>query len=123
VCVQVLQKRKSFPFGSAISAHPYNDHSQPKYQKYRDFIHQHFNWAVPENSLKWPSIEYSRVSTLQHFKTLRLQNFNGFQLQKNSFCAFLGMKKYNHHITVVVVVHRRLSRDFSRDVTYVWYLA
>ncbi|KAK7104502.1 uncharacterized protein [Littorina saxatilis] len=54
VQIQVIQKKKSFPFGSAVSAVAYNDPSQVKY---RDFIGKHFNWAVPENALKWKHIE------------------------------------------------------------------
>ncbi|PVD26374.1 hypothetical protein C0Q70_14048 [Pomacea canaliculata] len=57
VKIRVLQKKKSFPFGTAVAAWAYNDGSKAKY---RDFIHQHFNWAVPENALKWPTIEPQR---------------------------------------------------------------
>ncbi|KAK7477726.1 hypothetical protein BaRGS_00031014, partial [Batillaria attramentaria] len=52
--IQLLQTRKSFPFGSAMNAGKYDD---PTMGKYRDFAHKHFNWAVPENSLKWQHIE------------------------------------------------------------------
>ncbi|KAK7497333.1 hypothetical protein BaRGS_00011377, partial [Batillaria attramentaria] len=57
VKIHVLQTKKSFPFGSAVNAGRYND---PSLQGYRDFVHQHFNWAVPENSLKWGYIEPQR---------------------------------------------------------------
>lgn len=61
VCfVQILQTKKSFPFGTAVSAYQYNRNAAGG--KYRDFIHTHFNWAVPENALKWPAIEPQRVS-------------------------------------------------------------
>nr|KAG5692762.1 hypothetical protein BaRGS_009378 [Batillaria attramentaria] len=52
--IHLLQTRKSFPFGSAMNAGKYDD---PTMGKYRDFAHKHFNWAVPENSLKWQHIE------------------------------------------------------------------
>nr|ACC86116.1 multi-functional cellulase [Ampullaria crossean]AHB33335.1 multi-functional cellulase [Ampullaria crossean] len=57
VSIRVLQKRKAFPFGTCVAAWAYNDGSKGAY---RDFIHQHYNWAVPENSLKWASIEPNR---------------------------------------------------------------
>lgn len=55
VQIRVRQVNRSFPFGTAVNAYKYNDRNTP--QCYRDFIHQHFNWAVPENAQKWPSIE------------------------------------------------------------------
>ena len=62
VVPQVVQKTKSFPFGTAVNAWKYNANAAGG--KYRDFIHQHFNWAVPEASLKWPIIERQRVSRI-----------------------------------------------------------
>ncbi|KAK7099607.1 uncharacterized protein [Littorina saxatilis] len=58
VHVHILQTKKSFPFGTAVSAYQYNRNAAGG--KYRDFIHTHFNWAVPENALKWPAIEPQR---------------------------------------------------------------
>ena len=55
----MLQKSKSFPFGTAVRASAYNSNAGGG--KYRDFIHQHFNWAVTENALKWPQLERHRV--------------------------------------------------------------
>lgn len=57
--VQVIQTRKSFPFGTCVNSQGYQD---PTKQKYRDFIHQHFNWAVPEVDLKWRRLEPTEVS-------------------------------------------------------------
>ncbi|XP_070190257.1 anti-sigma-I factor RsgI6-like [Littorina saxatilis] len=57
VKIRVVQKKKAFPFGTAVNAGRYNDQHLGGY---RDFIHKHFNWAVPENALKWPSIEPNR---------------------------------------------------------------
>ncbi|KAK7506840.1 hypothetical protein BaRGS_00001691, partial [Batillaria attramentaria] len=58
VRIHVVQKKKSFPFGTAVNARKYNANAANG--KYRDFIHKHFTWAVPENALKWPSIEPHR---------------------------------------------------------------
>ncbi|KAK7104496.1 hypothetical protein V1264_019203 [Littorina saxatilis] len=57
VTLQITQTRKSFPFGTAVNAKTYNNAS---YAKYKDFIGQHFNWAVPENCLKWYYVEAER---------------------------------------------------------------
>ncbi|KAK7104676.1 uncharacterized protein [Littorina saxatilis] len=54
ITLQIIQTRKSFPFGTAVNSDYYNNASQAKY---RDFIGKHFTWAVPENSLKWGYIE------------------------------------------------------------------
>nr|KAG5711836.1 hypothetical protein BaRGS_026277 [Batillaria attramentaria] len=54
----VVQTKKSFPFGTAVNSWKYNDNSVP--DGYRDFIHKHFNWAVPESALKWMIIEPQR---------------------------------------------------------------
>ena len=59
---QVRQVKKSFPFGTAVNAPKYDDNAAGG--KYRDVIHQHFNWAVLENALKWKSIERQRVGIL-----------------------------------------------------------
>lgn len=58
ILLQVQQTKKSFPFGTAINSWQYVDASK---QKYRDFIHQHFNWAVLENALKWDQLEPNQV--------------------------------------------------------------
>lgn len=39
-------------------------YNNPGMTKYRDFIHQHFNWGVPGNALKWYAIEGTQVSEL-----------------------------------------------------------
>nr|KAG5714607.1 hypothetical protein BaRGS_007053 [Batillaria attramentaria] len=56
--LNVVQTKKSFPFGTAVNSWKYNDNSVP--DGYRDFIHKHFNWAVPESALKWMIIEPQR---------------------------------------------------------------
>ncbi|KAK7089790.1 hypothetical protein V1264_024344 [Littorina saxatilis] len=58
VQIHVLQKKKLFPFGTAVRGSKYNYNVAGG--RYGDFIHKHFNWAVPENSLKWPAIEPTR---------------------------------------------------------------
>nr|KAG5711835.1 hypothetical protein BaRGS_026276 [Batillaria attramentaria] len=58
VKIRVVQTKKSFPFGTAVNSWKYNDNAANG--KYRDFIHKHFNWVVPENALKWGIIEPQR---------------------------------------------------------------
>ncbi|XP_076467138.1 uncharacterized protein LOC143298224 [Babylonia areolata] len=55
--IKIVQTRKSFPFGTAVAAPRYLDSGL---QRYRDFIHAHFNWAVLENALKWTEVEPNR---------------------------------------------------------------
>ncbi|KAK7103320.1 uncharacterized protein [Littorina saxatilis] len=54
VQIQVLQKKKSFPIGTVVNAWHYDDQKQ---SRYRSFIHDHFNWAVHESTMKWKHIE------------------------------------------------------------------
>lgn len=58
VKIHLIQTKKSFPFGTAVNSWKYNENAANG--KYRDFIHKHFNWVVPENALKWPTIEPQR---------------------------------------------------------------
>ncbi|KAK7104507.1 hypothetical protein V1264_019210 [Littorina saxatilis] len=58
VRIHVLQTKKSFPFGSSFNAGKYN--ANASHGRYQDFIHKHFNWAVPENALQWYTIEHQR---------------------------------------------------------------
>ena len=65
--VQIRQTKKSFPFGTAVNAGKYN--RDAGHGKYRAFIHNHFNWAVPENALKWYSIERNQVTCVELYKS------------------------------------------------------
>lgn len=58
VTIQVLQTKKSFPFGAAINSWMYVD---PAQQTYRDFLHKHFNWAVQGNALKWRQFDWNQT--------------------------------------------------------------
>ncbi|KAK7506841.1 hypothetical protein BaRGS_00001692, partial [Batillaria attramentaria] len=58
VDIHIVQTSQSFPWGTAVNVYKYNENAA--HGKYRDFIHKHFTWAVPENALKWPSIEPTR---------------------------------------------------------------
>nr|QGJ04027.1 cellulase [Rapana venosa] len=58
ITIRVTQTKKAFPFGTAVNSWKYNANDAGG--RYRDFIHKHFNWAVPENALKWPTIEPNR---------------------------------------------------------------
>nr|KAG5712878.1 hypothetical protein BaRGS_007475 [Batillaria attramentaria] len=61
VQIHVLQTKNSFPFGTAVNAGKYNSNAASG--KYRDFIHKHFSWAVPESSLKWVPTEPQKGHT------------------------------------------------------------
>ncbi|KAK7104842.1 anti-sigma-I factor RsgI6-like [Littorina saxatilis] len=58
VQIHVLQKKKSFPFGTAVNSWKYN--SKVAGGKYGDFVHNHFNWMAPESAVKWKIIEPQR---------------------------------------------------------------
>ncbi|XP_046372916.2 endo-1,4-beta-xylanase 1-like isoform X1 [Haliotis rufescens] len=80
--IDIIQTKKSFPFGTAVSADDYV-HGDSRYQ---DFINKHFNWAVSEASLKWDIMEpakgqinYKRAfdmiyKLLQNGKKIRAHN-------------------------------------------------
>lgn len=55
--------KHAFPFGTAVVASIMNNNNGGSDQKYRQFIYDHFNWAVTENQLKWNAFEYSEVSS------------------------------------------------------------
>ncbi|KAK7104980.1 uncharacterized protein [Littorina saxatilis] len=57
VVILVTQKKKSFPFGTSVRSPVY---TKGRVNKYRDFIHNNFNWAVPEWYLKWRMMEPTR---------------------------------------------------------------
>nr|KAG5711833.1 hypothetical protein BaRGS_026274 [Batillaria attramentaria] len=56
------QDESVVPVGPLLSTW-YKYNANAAHGKYRDFIHKHFTWAVPENALKWPSIEPTRGHT------------------------------------------------------------
>ncbi len=53
--VQIKQKRHLFAFGTCLSYGQLSGNS-----KYRDFVLNHFEWAVCENEMKWSSNESNR---------------------------------------------------------------
>ncbi|KAK7104673.1 uncharacterized protein [Littorina saxatilis] len=55
VSVQLLQTKKSFPWGMSVRDTYYNKNAVNG--KYRDFVHKHFTWATVENGLKWHTAE------------------------------------------------------------------
>ncbi|PVD26372.1 hypothetical protein C0Q70_14046 [Pomacea canaliculata] len=57
VKIRIVQRSKLFPFGTAVAAWAYNN---PSMGAYRDFIHQHFNWAAPDSALTWAVVEPQR---------------------------------------------------------------
>ena len=52
--------KKQFGFGTAVNMHYITD-GHTKYQK---FLYDNFEWAVPENAMKWRQMEYSKVRWL-----------------------------------------------------------
>jgi GH35 family endo-1,4-beta-xylanase len=54
--VQIKQVKHHFAFGSALYYGTLQT-SNPDRQAYEDFFKSHFEWAVPRDSAKWPSIE------------------------------------------------------------------
>ncbi|XP_067680486.1 uncharacterized protein [Haliotis asinina] len=56
--IDVIQTKKSFPFGTAIKCGDYLNGDQ----RYISFINKHFNWAVTENALKWKWVEPQKGS-------------------------------------------------------------
>ncbi|TWT66223.1 Endo-1,4-beta-xylanase A precursor [Posidoniimonas polymericola] len=61
VQVEIVQTKKSFPFGAALSPAVLHD------EQYKKFFLTHFNWAVFENEMKWYSTEARRGR--EHYAT------------------------------------------------------
>ncbi|XP_064603596.1 anti-sigma-I factor RsgI6-like [Liolophura sinensis] len=57
VTIEVVQNKHLFPFGTAVVAHIMNKNNGGSDQKYRQFVYDHFNWAVTENAMKWDQME------------------------------------------------------------------
>ncbi|XP_052105798.1 anti-sigma-I factor RsgI6-like [Mytilus californianus] len=55
--VQIKQTKSKFAFGTAFRAQYVTDSIHKAYQ---DFLYNNFEWVVPENSLKWKQMEWSR---------------------------------------------------------------
>jgi len=53
--IQIIQTKKSFPFGTVVVASDYNNNVGGG--RYRQIVHDYFNWGVPANALKWYAIE------------------------------------------------------------------
>lgn len=58
---QLVQSKHLFPFGTAVVARIMNNNNGGSDQKYRQFVYDHFNWAVTENAMKWDQIERTQV--------------------------------------------------------------
>ena len=95
---QVLQKKKSFPFGTAVNCWKYNANAAEG--KYRDFIHQHFNWVVPQNALKWMITEPQRVRLCVTEVTLYLARCVGSVIYEASPRQRPGVRSNNLGVTV-----------------------
>ncbi|XP_041350673.1 endo-1,4-beta-xylanase 3-like [Gigantopelta aegis] len=71
--IKIIQLKKSFPFGTSIG-------------RYQDFIHAHFNWAVPENDLKWKPVEKrrGRINYRRPLNVLKKLKSNGIKIRGHS---------------------------------------
>lgn len=56
--MQLVQKKRAFAFGTAVSASYMTD---PLQKTYQDFVYNNFEWAVLENALKWRQMEWTEV--------------------------------------------------------------
>eukprot|EP00105_Crassostrea_gigas_P010616 XP_011425963.1 PREDICTED: uncharacterized protein LOC105327293 isoform X1 [Crassostrea gigas] len=56
ISIELVQKKRAFAFGTAVSASYMTDQSQRTYQ---DFVYNNFEWAVLENALKWRQMEWT----------------------------------------------------------------
>ena len=66
---QVEQTSNEFYFGSAVYSRRFNRASETKY---RERFYENFEWAVPENSLKWRLMESQQVYLYIHIMLTRL---------------------------------------------------
>ena len=66
---QVEQTSNEFYFGSAVYSRRFNRASETKY---RERFYENFEWAVPENSLKWRLMESQKVYLYIHIMLTRL---------------------------------------------------
>nr|KAG5712883.1 hypothetical protein BaRGS_007480 [Batillaria attramentaria] len=97
VTIHVEQKKKSFPFGMAIDTTKYNENAANG--KYRDFIHKHFNWAVPGNSLKWIQVRgHCLLWSVEQYIQGWIKQLSGDELRQ----------VVNHRVTDVMNVTRGL---------------
>jgi hypothetical protein len=55
------------------------------HQAYQNFIYNNFEWAVPENALKWRQVEWTRVGICKSKREVRgIENLlNNFSLPIN----------------------------------------
>lgn len=56
--MQIVQKKSQFGLGTAFKAAFVTDTNHAEYQK---FLFDNFEWAVPENALKWKQMEWTKV--------------------------------------------------------------
>ncbi|KAK3083789.1 hypothetical protein FSP39_003248 [Pinctada imbricata] len=55
--IELVQMKKDFAFGTAIHMSYMTDSSKKAYQ---DFVYNNFEWAVPENAMKWRLMEWTK---------------------------------------------------------------
>ncbi|KAK3598375.1 hypothetical protein CHS0354_034548 [Potamilus streckersoni] len=91
VQIEVIQTKHAFPFGTAVAA----DLLLTGDARYRDFIYQHFNWAVLENALKWQQMEGQRHH-IDYDKPLRaIHELKSHGLKVRAHCVLWSVDKFN----------------------------
>ncbi|KAK7104675.1 uncharacterized protein [Littorina saxatilis] len=138
VDIQVVQKTRPFPFGTAVACSAYNTKSRGNY---RDFIHKHFNWAVTENALKWKVIESTQgqrhyQQALDCVRGLRSNNIKvrghnlvwsvpvNVQGWQKALSGDILRRTVKNHITDVMNVTRRLLEHWdvnNENLHGTWY--
>ena len=56
--LQIKQTKSKFGFGTAFNANLINDNTHTAYQ---NWLYNNFEWAVPENAMKWKQMEWTHV--------------------------------------------------------------
>lgn len=81
---QIKQTKSKFGFGTAFNARYITDST---HQAYQNFIYNNFEWAVPENALKWRQVEWTRVGICKSKQEVRgIENLlNNFSLPINDW--------------------------------------
>jgi endo-1,4-beta-xylanase len=80
--LEIIQARKAFPFGSAMSRRLLGN---PQYQ---EFFKLHFNWAVFENESKWYANERERGKTTYADADAMLAWCRGNDIPVRGHCIF-----------------------------------
>lgn len=93
--VDVQQTRHEFWFGSAIASSAFDGHMAPAdRERYLRAFLENFNCGVPENALKWPSMERQRGDVNYATVDAMLAWADQHQIPLRGHNVFWGVKKY-----------------------------